>query len=290
MWARRGGVACAIAGVALVTAAWGCSSNPEPTPAEIAFADWPARLFDAACAEAVGCGIFADDATCRASTRVALDPLADDIAQGAVTYDPKAAGACLAELQAHGWLVECTRSTRTALVWPRPCLEMFSGAVATGGRCRIDEECAGKQCAQSGACGVCLPGPGIAAPAGGACVSTAHCAAGTYCELGNNPPSCTNRQPAGAPCGGSDECQAGTSCQRGPSSPRTCQRPAGLGQSCADAFCDPITTICDQTSSRCVPWTRPLTFQSSGGLSFCRLGFVCVGADTAPTPFDCPTP
>lgn len=101
--------------------------------------------------------VLGDEATCRASVTEETFgelflQLLDDVRAGRVSYDPAAAGRCLA----------VQRSSCSSFLLDAPfatsCPQAFIGSVAAGGECHFSHQCApGLWCSGDGCPGTCVP-------------------------------------------------------------------------------------------------------------------------------------
>src|SRR5258708_6349471 len=103
----------------------GCGGGGGSGP--IALADLPARLVETLCAAEVGCGFFADAASCRASLTPNTGQLEADVAAGKIKYDGAQAGACL---DAFAGVFGSCRQSDPRLRTPAACAQTFVGTVA----------------------------------------------------------------------------------------------------------------------------------------------------------------
>lgn len=174
--------ACVVTAMTMVA----CGGDDAP----IAYADLPAELADALCSYAYRCcdaaelvdqfGGFDPPVTDEASCRVAVTGLYQDlfggdpaVASGRISYDAGIAATCVAAVRG----ATCGTSNQ---VFRDRCDAVFVGAVAAGGACADNDECAAGLCDQSAGAaeGTCATPP----TAGMACVDDA-CADSAYCEF-----------------------------------------------------------------------------------------------------------
>jgi hypothetical protein len=239
----------------------------------IPIAEYEALALAAGCNVLVRCGLYPDQATCLSSDQVVphlYDTLVADVASGKVLYDPAQGRAC----------VDATNTlpcTRTALAASNPddasCDVVFTGTVAAGGACFLDEECAGGGNCQidytSCPSGECCPGSCVAPPPtvgpGGDCSTygTVTCAAGTTCTVDANgsTASCQATIALGGACVAATTaipCTYPLYCDK---TSGTCKAPASTGGACnpaEDALdCDTQTDHCDTTTLVCTPMVGP---------------------------------
>jgi len=144
---------------------------------------------------------FGTPAACNAGfegalTHAQLEQWRAAIERGTVTYDGTVAEDCIEQSA----MVGCD-----ILLAPQPavCAGMFTGTVAPGGACSIDEECMGEAyCAGAdcpGSSGVCT----ARSEGGGDCEDNAQCQTGLACDDG----TCVIPEPtAGLACAGQEDC------------------------------------------------------------------------------------
>lgn len=223
-----------------------------------------AAFVDAICGVMITCGgnTFATTAGCKAFLNSQMDEK-DGPAQmvalvkaGTLTYDPKAAGECLALYKNCG-VMQLKKA-------PAACAKVFTGSVADGASCTRDEVCKSAFCdhstALSGACPGKCKAKGVAgaactasdgcsgdllciadkctAPggkAGDACVETS-CGAGLYCSTGDGVSLCKALVSAGGECDDPKGCQPGLFCgANAAGNALVCQVPAKVGAPCASS-------------------------------------------------------
>lgn len=171
---------------------------------------------DAACAAIEACagdtvariflgGAGGCDAAFGAAYRNAAGPAYDQaVARGTVVFDPVAARACLAALEAD----PCTLSNNgTAAL---ACQDVFQGTQPAGGACSINEECGVDQfCSFTTACpGTCQ----ARRTSGQSCTDERHCSAGLTCGTDG---MCVAPRMVGAGCTEIGECPLGMLCNGG---------------------------------------------------------------------------
>ena len=152
------------------------------------------------------------------------------IGRGTATYDPAAARSCVDEISNAGCDILDTAS-------PEVCADVLVGTIELGGRCVIDEECAGNAlCADTD----CVGGEGICtmqSSGGDVCVADDGCVPGLVCEASLCVVPTSNRD---GPCGGPtpDECPLDQQCvgatetTAGTCTTRAALQTAALGESC----------------------------------------------------------
>lgn len=226
----RQGLLGALVLTPLALGAVGCNNGPEP----IELGDLTTRIGAAYCDYAARCGTQtalvvgllhtsvsscgSQTATYLANTQFARYQEAID--QGTLAYDANQAATCLSSFQS----LSCDPTALSGA--PAGCDATFTGLVADGGACSLDEEChSGSTCVTSGTgCGVCTRTPAIGQPC------TSACARGAYCNGG----TCAAQVAAGGACTAPGACVVGTSCTSG-----TCQAPTlgAAGMPCGTGGC-----------------------------------------------------
>lgn len=141
------------------------------------------------------------------------------IAAGRVTFDATVMNTCLKALIPPD---NSCSSVGSTLPWTAACMDSaWVGAVATGGMCSYNFECANPgtaYCAPNQTC-TALPAEGMACAAVG-------CAAELYCAGG----TCRAQLPAGGMCNSNQQCLKGNYCNN--AQPRVCAALQGPGQAC----------------------------------------------------------
>ena len=163
------------------------------------------------------------------------------VEHGTTIYDGNVAAAC----------VELRRAPRCDSIRDSKddaCDHVFTGTVADGGDCFVDEECAAAECRQvdtncdsDTACcpGVCLGTGDNETAAIGASCSELDCAPGAYCNAAK---VCNAKiATAGAACNDSQACAAPLDCRAG-----VCARLPSSGEACTGTFggCSTIDQYC----------------------------------------------
>ena len=210
----------------------------------VAMDDWPAAFMEAACRSLTSCETqpaevrFSGVESCKSLLPPAVPALLAVMQQavkaGTVGYDPAQAGLCLKAIA-----VPCSFGGPE----PAPCNKTFSGTLADGAACAIDEACVGAWCRKEAGQAQDCPGKCVKIPAKGekcewgapcadglACVDgacaadTANkegdpcpnpvvCAKGLYCDYDGMDPICQPLFDEGASCGTVGVCKAGTFCK-----------------------------------------------------------------------------
>jgi hypothetical protein len=292
---------------ALVAACGGSSSSsdkpgddtPGPTIPPEQYTD---AVEDAQCTAMVRCEQVEDAATCDAANiRVNQDQqsLLAAVADGTVIYDGEAAAKCVDEL-AMQMCVFPGFHVDTA------CADVFTGTVATGGACFVDQQCAG-----GGACrqndsgcdtrttcciGTCM-GSLTESALGGQCGDSMHyCSPETYCAGTTCAAPITQ---AGAACGALDACANPMICNLDfMTGTGTCKTPAATGAACVRAdlrpcadsrdYCDAGTLKCTHgvapggscATAECVDWAKCM---ANTCVAERKLGETCSTAANAPS-------
>jgi hypothetical protein len=210
-------------------------------PDSVSIDDLPEDLIDAFCDRAVRCGLFVDEATCKAGLDVSSVSVIRAVEAGRADYDGEAAAACIDKLRN----AACDNTLEENRVQPEECDDAFDGNVADGGACFDDEECVSGECeipscqmaCCTGACAATIPVPAIGqACPNGVCGDDAFCSeAGTCTALVAN---------GGACLGNNDECSYGLYCTEG----GTCADAPNRGQACPEGICADIGDRCDGTT------------------------------------------
>lgn len=242
--------------VALLVLLGACSAEIDTLTID----EFPAAYQNAVCGYAVDCG-YTTDATCRAE--VALDEyqlatIVADVKAGIVQFDGEKASTCLASFDACAW----TGAKGTADL---ACYTYLLGTVPQGGTCFLDVECVGlgfctyndATCDSTVACctGTCGPPNSINVAVGGACGTTAGCAANAYCASDNTCKAL--QQTAGGACDDAYGCANPMICSNF-SGAGTCYTPAARGATCSNALgdvgyrCADERDYCEPTSGTCV--------------------------------------
>jgi hypothetical protein len=239
----------------VVMAVVGCSGKT------VAITELRDKFIAATCANAVTCQQLPDLATCNAVTTYDDNYLATRVAlvqAKAVHYDGEAAARWIDAIAAHG----CDTAAQTDTDSAR--FHIFSGTVALGGDCLIDDQCAGDgsfcqpadpTCSVATSCcpGTCVAGAAKSAYLG-PCNTSSDCADNLYCSASSY--RCARlATKEGATCGAIDGCAPPLFCNFDPSA-RTgaCYTPPPtngtcdptLALPCADErdYCDPTTLQC----------------------------------------------
>ncbi|MBM4346031.1 MAG: hypothetical protein FJ100_21870 [Deltaproteobacteria bacterium] len=296
------------------------SADVTPPPAPVPLAEFPSASAVGVCkANFTTCSPadkmpYATEQGCVA-TQVAgnaatLKELAAMVADGKLTYDAVAAGACIAALKE-------TCDGLDLVTGPPPCQQMYQGSLKDGAACNFNVECASHYCygpencprfckkrvALGGVCGkadLCVAG---AVCFGGKCVANVlkdvgaacgelKCKKGLYC---NEKEKCAPLNKAGQACDLSGSCVPGSqcidsgtggSCQPMPKSGEPCSPNPFSDASvlCAaglicfhtggdDGTCKPKAAIggpCTNTSD-CGGWDMNCFAATAGGTKTCQL-------------------
>lgn len=212
---------------------------PDATPG-LALDDVDDAYVDAYCGYAVRCGQISDLALCE---RLFTGELLSDFVQfeanvedGTVVFDPEAAAACIAAIE--DWSCDTTAENNRSE--PEACGQVFTGTVAEGGDCYIDEQCAdGGNCAPIKCIDACCLSECVAGPPevdlGDSCVD-AICPADAFCNDANE---CEALLPENAPCSYDGMCDYGLACPDG-----TCVPLPATGEACPDGACQHAGDSC----------------------------------------------
>jgi hypothetical protein len=141
------------------------------------------------------------------------------VTAGRVQYHADKAGACIDHIDA----ASCGG---LGFLDTDLCNQAFEGTVAAGGKCAIDEDCAGGFC--KGATDGNVDGTCVATPKTGEACPDQECADGSFC---NNDGMCAALVANGGACTGNDECQS-----------NHCDMTGGAGGTCAAAM---DSMVCD---------------------------------------------
>lgn len=163
----------------------------------IPFEDLEEEALATVCQWQVTCGEMPDEATCRASFQSQpgyYATMQQNIARGRVIYDGALARECL---QAFKDIETCSQTEMAALFTAveSACEATFTGTVAVGAPCFLEEECV-----NSGSCQ--LPAAGCAAA----------CCQGTCVARPDPDPAPAPTARAGEPCGSSIQCISPAAC------------------------------------------------------------------------------
>lgn len=218
--------------------------------AGIAVEDLDDEFAAAMCDYLVGCGIFETQADCRANLSYeGIDPdLIAGVDNGSIDYDSGAAKDCLDSIS--GW--DCA-SLFGNDDGNESCDNTFTGTIADGAGCFLDEQCVSARCVEPDGCadacceGTC--GPEVADAAIGGDCAEADCVAGAYCD---DQDVCAARSAQGETCAWAGECQSGLVCASGEVG--TCESPPVAGDPCLGEGCGGVLGLtCDFSTTTCQP-------------------------------------
>jgi hypothetical protein len=226
----------------------------------ISIDQFPSRYADAACANVVTCKKAPDVATCKASIQIqtrAFETLVAKVKAKTIKYDASKASACISFIESASCSFTGFHSQPVD-----PCPTVFTGTVAAGGACIINEECGSNSpdCTQTdstcdptttccaGTCGGSATPPLAALGSdctNADCVDTAYCDSTKKCAAPIAMP--------GAACTEIDACANPMLCDLVATN-HTCITPAAHG-----ATCDPMALLpcsderdyCDTTTKTC---------------------------------------
>jgi hypothetical protein len=247
-----------------------CSSEP-PAPTTggpIAIEAFREELEVARCELAVRCGFMPNQDTCRdvLSEDQELLQLLADVVFNKVSFDEAAARTCVDAIRAQS----CETLSAVFKAVETACAGVFTGSVAEGGACLVDDECTGdadcdvSMCMGDGVCcmGVCAKPPALV-PVGGDC-SKSPCVEAAYCEtmddgMGNITGTCKARVTNGQPCNYVNACEEGLRCDLGGEG--NCYTLAKEGQSCnpnlQNGACLRVDYWCSTTDKKCSKLPMP---------------------------------
>jgi len=242
-----------------------------------------AEFHKAACTHYTRCGLYPDEATCATAN---VQPVADYID---FDFDPLVVVAALRRrVQFNGARVRACLDAIAAAPCDRTdvayrqllarCRGFWSGTVAGGEPCVLDEECISQSCTGAIETDQCISGVCVGdtepettpAGIGMPCRTDPGCVTGAYCDVATD--VCIAMKSAGAACNGADECNDGLSCV-GTTGARTCTTLPAAEQPCPFSLCRDIGTYCNQ-SQVCKPYVLPPT-ACSGGVARCAPAYVC---------------
>jgi hypothetical protein len=224
----------------------------------VAVGDMPAAYKDAYCTFLTRCGLFPDKATCvgaALSVVGTIDPnLVAAVGAGRVFYNGSNVKACYDAFAND----TCDQTDENGRARIPACGVYFTGTVAGGDACILDQECISQQCSGGDSGVSCVRGtcvgdtpPAVLEPiaVGMPCVGEQPCTAGAYCDTTTD--VCTVFKTNGEACTGSTECGYGLACA-GPSGARVCQPLPALGQPCRlDLPCRDEGQTCNSTTMTC---------------------------------------
>jgi hypothetical protein len=228
----------------------------------VSIEDLDSKAAAANCAAKVRCGLTPDQASCEATVAISAEDLTlvADVESGKVTYDASAAGRCLDDVSSLSCEEFITGGSDSQY---EDCSKIFTGTVAAGGSCYVDEDCVSDECDPntcdpSAACceGTCAAVTPTVAD-GAACTLESYCVAGDECTNGTCQKAPTIPPIAdGQPCDLGDVCANGDVCEADSTGAMTCQRIGKAGDACSQPSfqqtCD-YGLYCDSASSTCKP-------------------------------------
>jgi hypothetical protein len=215
---------------------------------------FPTRAQQAYCSFAVRCQTYATEADCEADnpTGSVASRAISEVNAGHVKYDADAAGKCLDEyagLSCDAFLTGPLELIQLLL----QCDKVFTGTVADGGACIVNEDCVSQACNQTGcATGTC-GATTVYVPDGGDCSAGGQCVLGDVCVTSGTSMTC--QKPTivadGQACDPRmDLCVAGEVCVG------RCEKLAGTGEDCSLLPCT-STDYCDSTTTKCTALPGP---------------------------------
>jgi hypothetical protein len=256
-------------------AACGGSTSSGGTNAPVAASDFASGYAHAVCDNVAGCcqkaGLGYDANACMTSVQGIIQGLLVNPANAAgATYDPNAAGDCLAQVRAA--VETCSTSTSSKNALDSACQRVYAGKSQPGGTCTSSVDCAPTTdgtvtCeiwSSSGSDGGSQSGsqcqvrktPKGGEPCGGTTSGGAPPTVVGACEFGESDTftcdyqthTCQPRGAIGATCESTDNCVTTAYCTNG-----SCAARVGVGGAC-DGFSDSCdaTSRCDQSTKQCV--------------------------------------
>ena len=258
----------------LLALAAGCGSNAAPDPSVLPLARWGAEYAAATCAKMFGCCDSGEQTTLRFASEAACrqmraedeqSALSQDVNQGVIVYDPKAARRCVDEIAA----ASCSAFFHDPASQTAPsCQDVVRGALPLGAACEdLDAICASGYCT-----GTCAPRPGC--PAG--------CNAGQFCDQTN---TCSPTQADGSSCLDSNGCTPPSVCRLGVCGALLADGTANCRQ---DADC--ASGRCALTSATTTGCAARLPDDATCTRDPDCVSGVCLGIDPGPRTCGSPTP
>lgn len=228
--------------------------------------DLEEELLGQLCERMVRCGVYADDAACRADFGALIGGLVSQVESGRVDYDAELAARCLEAAAG----ASCDRTAEENREQLQVCVDALKGTVADGAQCFNDQECISEECEVetcnmaccAGVCGRTI----VPAAIGQACPDLA-CVNGAYCSTQG---TCAALLAAGASCNDDEECAYGLFCNG-----TTCVDAPDRGQPCPDGMCGGIGDRCSDEGTCVALGARGAP--CSGGFAFseCQRPLVC---------------
>jgi hypothetical protein len=236
---------------AVVGASAGCGKD------SVKLDDLPGEANDAICEWFVQCGAVESADYCTPFLPGGLNSdLQAGVDNGSIAYDAEAAADCLSDIA--GASCDLDDQGRRDLFASDDCDGVFTGTVAEGGDCYIDEQCVSEVCAALPCPQECCLGACAAAAApvgvGESCLS-AKCVTEAYCDDF----VCAPLEAQGSPCSDDDNCQLGLACFSLGDGPSTCQPLPAEGEACDTSFfgfggCNSLGLVCDPATGTCETW------------------------------------
>jgi len=254
----------ALAGLTSATVISGCSdeevdSGTGPTSVDALIE----RSVSARCAFLVRCTWLAGEQSCQknvAVDRTLVQLVSDARAEKRVAFDPIAGGDWVDAVKFQPCQDTFAVGRELEAAWDA----VWTGKVASGGACLVDEHCEGDSRCNRDECGggccdgVCESAPGLVA-VGGDC-SERECVDQAYCDEDGDTGArtCVTRHANAEACPGFGTCQDGQECDaRGGDN---CYKLAARGAQCNPLLpvsCLDYDTQCDPGQEKCVPAPGP---------------------------------
>jgi hypothetical protein len=240
-----------------------CGGSSGPPSGSLPAGEFEAGFAEAICNHLVGCGAYAEPASCLQLTAVITGNLAHAIDAGRITYDDVQGAACIDDLLARS----CDVTSRDLRVIPASCRAALAGTLAEGADCFDSAECSSgvcgfSSCETSCCLGTCASGR---AAVGQSCFNLP-CGDDAFCDAAA---VCRNLLPAGALCQTSEQCSYGMACL---GSNGVCADVPNLGEACPDRACAELGAGCDAGSNTCVRYGG---LAESCGAVPCQLPLSC---------------
>lgn len=218
----------------------------------VAVEDLDDEVVDAQCESLVSCGLLESVDDCRAliAGDIDLGDLLAGVEDGSIEYDGSAAADCLDDLAG----ASCDPSVEDNRTDNPACDAAFTGTLADGADCYINEQCQSGNCVAQGTCteqcclGACEAAE-VDAGIGESCAQV-NCADGGYCADG----TCVALVGQGTDCTNDDMCDYGLLCLALNDGPRQCNPPPGQGDPCVGGESCPIQGLqCSFADGTCQP-------------------------------------
>jgi hypothetical protein len=249
---------------------------PDAAPGGVPLAEFSDRIDQVYCDLDVLCRIAPSREACLQgqTDHNPIPQLVAGVAAGRATYDGVAAQGCLDAAHA---VTTCDLALLGAM--SEACDAVFTGKVAVGATCFVDDECVTGSCDTSSCTDdTCCAGAcqaDIIVGLGEPCSAGVFCDYDAYCPSEEGGAVCTARLHEGEACAaGSDSCGFGLICDG------TCKRLPARGEACDRNVFEPCSVfgdICDATSHTCVAARLPGEACSADVPADCVTYAECVG-------------